>query len=168
MEERRSGAEPARNPPRLDGKLQLAYGTREGDLFIWRVGGSSALNNSWWHYRHDERNTGQYGLDTRRPATVDGLRAKRAGKAGAVLSFTAPGNDWMIGTAAAYDVRYSSQPITPENFASAQSLSGVPAPAPAGTAERFRVTVPSTASYVAVRAVDAAGNLGAMVAVPIG
>ena len=33
--------------PHLDGQLQLAYGTREGDLFLWNVSGSSALNNSF-------------------------------------------------------------------------------------------------------------------------
>jgi hypothetical protein len=154
--------------PRLDGRLQLGYGTREGDLFQWNVSGSSALNNSWWHYRHDERNTGLYGLDTRRPATVDGLSAKRQGGKGLTLSFIAPGNDWMIGRAASYDVRYSDQPITQANFDTATAASGVPTPGPAGTPERFQSQVPSTAAYVAVRAIDPAGNLGAIVSAPIG
>jgi hypothetical protein len=153
--------------PRLDGHLRLVYGTREGDLFQWRVAGRSALNNSWWHYRHDERNTGQYGLDTRRPATAARLSARHLGGGTVLVSFIAPGGDWMIGRAASYDVRYSTQPITPDNFDSATPVSGVPAPSRARTRERLRLAIPATAAYVAVRAIDTAGNLGAVVAVPI-
>ncbi len=54
--------------PRMNGHLALAYGTREGTCSCGTSSGSSGLNNSWWHYRHDEWNTGQYGLDTRPPA----------------------------------------------------------------------------------------------------
>ena len=73
----------------------------------------------------------------------------------------------MIGRAASYEVRYSDQPITQANFDSATAVSGVPTPGPAGTHERLTLQVPSTAAYVAVRAVDSAGNLGAISSVPI-
>jgi hypothetical protein len=74
----------------------------------------------------------------------------------------------MIGKAASYDVRYSAKAITPDNFDSAHSASAVPAPATAGTAESFRLSgVPSAGRYLAVRAVDGAGNLGAEVTVRI-
>jgi hypothetical protein len=140
---------------------------REGDLFRWNVSGSSALNNSWWHYRHDEWNTGQYGLDSRPPATVTGLRAKRRRSGEVLVRFLAPGDDWMIGRAASYDIRYSHSTITPGSFASATPVTGVPAPDPGGTSEEMRLSVPSDASYLAVRAIDPAGNLGAEVTVQI-
>jgi hypothetical protein len=152
--------------PKLNGQMHLAYGTREGDLFDWRVQGDAARNDSWWHYRHDERNTGQYGLDTRRPATINDATAQRAGQ-GVSLAFVAPGDDWMVGRAESYDVRWSAHPITSDNFDSARKVGGLPAPSPAGTQERLRLSLPGTARYLAVRATDDAGNLGAIVAVPI-
>jgi hypothetical protein len=145
--------------PRLDGQLQLAYGTREGDLFLWRVNGDAKKNDSWWHGRHDERNTGQYGLDTRRPAVPDNMSATRSAD-GVLLNFTAPGDDWTVGTATSYDVRWSADPITADNFDSANEVTGVAPPGPAGTSEQLTLDLPSEARYVAVRAVDDAGNLG--------
>ena len=152
--------------PQLDGQLRLVYGTREGDVFAWRVDGAAARNDSWWHYRHDERNTGQYGLDTRRPATVADASARRTGL-GVLLSFLAPGDDWMVGRAASYDVRWSAKPISAADFGAATPVAGVPAPSPAGTREQLALAVPRTARYVALRAIDDAGNLGAIVTVPI-
>jgi hypothetical protein len=55
-------------------------------------------------------------------------------------------------------VATSSTPITAQSFASATRVtSGVPAPAEPGTQQQ--VTVPAS-RYVAIRAVDAAGNVG--------
>jgi hypothetical protein len=42
------------------GRQRLAFGTREGSLFVWRVGGS-AKRDSWPHYHHDARNSGLLG-----------------------------------------------------------------------------------------------------------
>jgi hypothetical protein len=42
------------------GKQRLAFGTREGSLFVWRVGGSPK-RDSWPHYHHDARNSGLFG-----------------------------------------------------------------------------------------------------------
>jgi hypothetical protein len=42
------------------GRQRLAFGTREGSLFIWKVGGS-AKRDSWPHYHHDTRNSGLLG-----------------------------------------------------------------------------------------------------------
>ena len=142
----------------MDGRLSLAYGTREGDLFVWRVRGDTSLNDSWWHYRHDERNTGLYGLDTRRPAAIVDLRRRR-GRA-ITLSWTAPGDDYEVGTAARYDVRVSSKPITETSFWRASAAAGAPTPRPAGTPQTMRLTLGATGVfYVAIRAIDAAGNI---------
>ncbi len=42
------------------GHQRLAFGTREGSLFVWRVGGSAA-RDSWPHYHHDSRNSSLFG-----------------------------------------------------------------------------------------------------------
>lgn len=88
----------------------------------------------------------------------------RCTAAPAVLHWTAPGDDGATGTATRYQIRRSSSMITPANFAAAESLSGAPAPAPAGTAQSFTVDVPQDGKpwYFALRAVDEVGNWSAI------
>jgi hypothetical protein len=147
--------------PKLNGKQHLVYGTREGDLFDWTVPGSAAKNTSWWHYRHDERLTGDYETDSRRPAAIAAVAARRAG-AKVTLRFTAPGDDWNLGTATRYQVRWSARPITQASFARAHAAAAAAKPDKAGTHEALAVRLPAGARYVAVRAVDDAGNAGAV------
>jgi hypothetical protein len=45
------------------GQQQLAYGTREGSLFVWQVGGSPN-HDSWPHYHHDADNSSLFGSET--------------------------------------------------------------------------------------------------------
>lgn len=80
------------------------------------------------------------------------------------LTWTAPGDDGNAGQAAQYDLRYSLSPITTQNFAGATSVSGEPAPQPAGNTETFAVTglTPGTTYYFAIKAADEAGNWSPM------
>jgi hypothetical protein len=65
----------------------------------------------------------------------------------------------MCGAAASYEIVTSASQITPQNFAQATALSGAPIPAAAGTAQSY--ALPKGAlRYVAIRAIDAAGNIG--------
>jgi len=84
------------------------------------------------------------------------------------LRWTAPGNDGTVGTAASYDIRYSTSPITTSNWASATQATGEPAPAAAGTQQTFTVSglTPSRTYYVAIRATDGSGNVGGISNVP--
>jgi hypothetical protein len=84
----------------------------------------------------------------------------RGALAGALLQWTAPGNDGPTGTAARYDLRRSTQPITTATFASADTVAGVPLPATGGTVQTCAVAlpVPGTLYYFALKTVDAAGN----------
>jgi hypothetical protein len=134
--------------PKLDGRQHLVYGTREGDLFDWRVQGDPARSD-WPHYRHDERNTGQYGLDTTRPAVPSAASAKRVG--GRVLvAFTAPGDDMMRGRAKRYVV-------------GGKSIAGVSA----GKRVRTWLALPARSRTVTIRAIDDAGNVSAPAVVRI-
>jgi hypothetical protein len=135
--------------PRMNGQLHYATITREGDLFDWRVKGSSKLNDSWWHYRHDERNSGLFGLDTRRPAVVRSLRARRLAHGRVRLTWRAPGDDYAVGRAKRYEVRVGGR-----------RLRG-PKPLPAGKRQTLVVRLPRHARSVSVRAIDDAGNIGA-------
>ena len=80
--------------------------------------------------------------------------------ASVTLNWTAPGDDGTVGTAAQYDVRYSTSSITNGNFASATQASGEPAPKVAGSAETFTITnlAANTTYYFAIKTADEASN----------
>jgi len=76
------------------------------------------------------------------------------------LTWTAPGDDGTLGTAAQYDLRYSASAITSANFASATRFDTTPTPTASGTSQTVTVTglTPSTAYYFAIKTADNAGN----------
>lgn len=75
------------------------------------------------------------------------------------LTWTAPGDDGRVGTAAAYDLRMLPAPITAAHFHEATPLAA-PAPAPAGTSQAALVAglTPGRRYWFAIETLDAAGN----------
>jgi hypothetical protein len=132
-----------------DGKNEVVALTREGYLWEWKTDGTATANREWPSFRHDEHNTGRYGVDARPPGVV-----RDATLTGTTLSFTAPGDDWYTGRPARYRI------ATGPDAAVVRT-----ATVDAGGRESF--TVPATGG-VCVQAVDAAGNLGKPVAVGSG
>ena len=98
--------------------------------------------------------------ETTPPAAITNLAAPSATQTAVTLTWTAPGNDSITGTASTYDLRYSTAPITSANFASATQVAGVPAPKTAGSAETFTVSglTMSTTYYFAIKTADAVPN----------
>jgi hypothetical protein len=128
--------------------------TRSGTLSVYATPASACSPSSWPNFHHDIANSGDYTRDAVAPGKP--LNVSNANK---VLTWTAPGDDLMCGTATRYQIVTSANPITPQNFAAATPLAGAPAPAAAGTVQSF--PIPRTAlRYVAIRAVDDAGNVG--------
>jgi hypothetical protein len=74
--------------------------------------------------------------------------------------WTAPGDDGREGAVRAYDVRYSTTPITPGNFHLAARHPNPPAPRSAGLRQVAVVggLTEGLTYYFAVKAVDEAGN----------
>jgi hypothetical protein len=144
-----------------NGKDAVVVGLREGWLHAYATPGLASANNDAWHWHQNERNTGHYGDDTRPPMKPANLHATSPTS----ICWTAPGNDWNVGTAASYDLRAFAQPPTPENFASGTPLAGAPAPTAAGTEQC--ATVATTAKYIGLRAIDAAGNISYPAALPV-
>jgi len=76
------------------------------------------------------------------------------------LVWTAPGDDGAVGTAATYEVRVSTAPITLGNWSAASVVGPAPAPLPSGKRQGLTVRGLSsgTTYYFAMRTVDDAGN----------
>lgn len=77
------------------------------------------------------------------PAAVTTLATGTIARTTIQLNWTAVGATGNAGTAASYDLRYlsgGSCPMTAGNFGSGTSVSGLPTPQVAGTAESFTVT----------------------------
>ncbi len=94
------------------------------------------------------------------PAPISDLRASHVDSNEVTLTWTATGDDWNVGQADAYDLRYSTLPITPANWSAATVIAEVPSPQPVGASETFTVPglEPETTYYFAIVASDQAGN----------
>ncbi len=86
------------------------------------------------------------------------------------LSWTASGDDGMTGSANAYDVRFSTAPISEENWESATPALGEPKPQAPGSKETFLVPGldPDTTYYFALKVLDNVGNASTLSNVVIG
>jgi hypothetical protein len=114
-----------------------------------------------------------YGApDTLPPAAIADLTAQPGTAVGSVrLSFTAPGDDDMTGTATSYQVRYSPSPITDQASWEHATLpsSAIPGPLAAGTSQSFELSglMPNAAYYFAIRAMDEEENLAPLSNSPV-
>ncbi|MEO5617676.1 MAG: fibronectin type III domain-containing protein [Candidatus Eisenbacteria bacterium] len=106
--------------------------------------------------------------DVTRPLAIANVSVASVTDSSALLSWSATGDDSLTGTAASYDIRYSTAPITAANFAAATQSTGEPVPTAAGTTQTFNVRGLSRQAtyYFAVRATDDAGNPSALSNVP--
>jgi hypothetical protein len=98
------------------------------------------------------------------PSAITNLAVTDNADTNVTLQWTAPGDDGAIGTATSYDIRYSTSPINPSNWATATPVTGEPTPSAAGTVESMTVTglSPMTTYYFAIRATDDGGIAGAL------
>jgi hypothetical protein len=88
------------------------------------------------------------------PAAVSDLQVIEANATSVNLGWTATGDDGFEGTALFYDLRFSSQPITIDNFFFASPVSA-PAPGEAGTFESVTIAVPPASTvYFALMVYD--------------
>ncbi len=91
-------------------------------------------------------------------------RAQGAGADSVMLSWTAPGDDGNIGTAATYEVRMSTSAIDAGSWSGATVVAGPPAPRAAGTLQSLTVRglTAGTTYWFAIKARDDAGNWAAI------
>jgi len=129
-----------------------------GSILIWQM--------RWWGGNSWGGDSTYFSLETPAnviaPSAVTDLSAEM-GKTTAVLTWTAPGADTTTGTAAFYDLRYSTAPITGANFSSAMRITTAD-PDPAGTLECIGLSSLSscTSYYFAIKTSDADSNSSAI------
>jgi hypothetical protein len=128
--------------------------TRAGELSVYRTPAPACSPSSSPRFHHDAWNSGDYTRDAVPPGRPFSGRVSRG-----VLRFRAPGGDLMCGRAERYELVSSKAPITVANFAFAHRLRVSMAPGRPGALQRLRLPR-GTRRYVALRAVDAAGNVG--------
>jgi hypothetical protein len=133
--------------------------TREGTLAVYSTPAGACSPSSWPFFHHDIANSGDYTRDAVPPGVPLNVSVSNG-----VLSWTAPGNQLLCGTAVRYEIVTSSQPITAENFAAATPLAGAPAPAPAGTTQTYKLPARArrvkVRRYIAIRAIGEQENIG--------
>ena len=99
--------------------------------------------------------------ETLPPAALTDLKAIAISDTEFKLTWTAPGDDYMAGTATAYDIRHFLTPITTNSkWNNATQVIGEPAPSPGGSPDSFIVTGlgPDTNYHFAIKTVDEVNN----------
>ncbi len=126
-----------------DGALEIALGTREGNLFVWKTEGDACQRKEWPKKGHDLHNTGRYSSDADRPGTPTLSRADRDGDH-VIVGFTTTGDDGACGAARSYRVTVGST-----------TVDVMP-----NTKVRLAAAANGAATAVSVQAIDDAGNVG--------
>jgi hypothetical protein len=144
-------------------KKVVIAATRAGRIQAFSTPAAACSPSSWPQFHHDRANSG----DLRRDATPPGRPTDLAFD-GRALTFDAPGDDLLCGTAKAFEVRTSARPITAATFGAAEAVAAEGAPRAAGEGASLPVAAGMLRRYVAVRAVDEQGNVGRTVALDRG
>jgi phosphodiesterase/alkaline phosphatase D-like protein len=110
------------------------------------------------------------GPDLVAPEAITDLAVGTTTTSSITVSWTAPGDDGSTGTATAYDLRYSTGPITSSTFSTATQVTGEPAPQSAGTHQSMTISGLSAATpyYFAIVASDEVPNTSLLSNVPSG
>ncbi|MFD0671977.1 discoidin domain-containing protein, partial [Cohnella sp. GCM10027633] len=98
------------------------------------------------------------------PAAVSNLAATAIGSNSATLRWIAPGDSGTAGTAASYEIRYGTSPITEGNWSAATLVAGAPAPLAAGSQQTMNVggLTEETTYYFALKTTDGVGNVSGL------
>ena len=126
--------------------------TRRGTLFVYDTPAPACPLGSWPRFHHDNANSGVLGRDAVSPGAPTDAKVL-----GSALAFKAPGDDLLCGKVDHYEVVTSDVPINGSDFGGA---AGQPATVAAPGADQTLNLDFALRRYVAVRAVDEAGNVG--------
>ncbi|UCG52709.1 MAG: fibronectin type III domain-containing protein [Candidatus Latescibacterota bacterium] len=143
---------------------------RSGQLENVRVGGLEPGTSYFFSLKTSDEMSNESGLsnvatgatlqESSPPSNVTDLVATAIGESSFTLAWTAPGDDGMTGTASQYDMRYSTWPITEQDWGLAARVEGEPPPKPAGRLEVLTVDglEPETNYFFALKTSDDVPN----------
>lgn len=136
-------------------------GLSAGTLYNYRVRSRDTAGNESVSTNQTFTTQSAPAADTTAPARVTSLSGSNITETSVDVSWTAPGDDEALGTAASYDIRYSTTPITDATWPDAAQATGEPAPKASGSSESFSlVGLSSNTQYsIALRVRDEAGNI---------
>ena len=153
-----------------DGATEIAAGTSLADsnVYTYDAGAAtwSAGLSRWPTPRGDMARTASHAFGTPplliadriRPARVTDLLATPYGTAGAIVTFTATGDDSLSGQADHTELRRSTAPLDDQNFAGGILVNSAP-PGPPGTFHIVQDPLPAGSTFwYAVRIFDREGN----------
>ncbi|HPV70775.1 MAG TPA: fibronectin type III domain-containing protein [Candidatus Magasanikbacteria bacterium] len=125
--------------------------------------GSTTVSGTYTEPDDDGPGPGQTE-DTTAPASISNLAIVSVTANNVGLSWIAPGDDGIYGTAASYDLRYSSNSLDSNNWNTATAANGEPTPLTAGNNQSFVVNNLSAATtyYFALKTIDDAGNISSL------
>ena len=108
--------------------------------------------------------SGATSTETTAPSAIANLGAGSPTEHSVELSWTAPGDDAMTGTAAQYSIRYSTAYITEANFNAATAVASPPTPLAGGTYQSFVITglLSGTTYFFAIKTADEVPNWSAV------
>ncbi len=123
----------------------------------WSTAGDPATNNQWWHWHHDEYNSGLYGLYTRPPGAPRSISRNEKSSS---ISFIAPGNRWYTGEVASYTVTFNGLKV-PTGYPQGTATSTTITVKPQGQAGSIdSIIIPAGTQSATVQAVNTYGLNG--------
>ena len=131
-----SGTDKAVNSMEGVGTNYSAIQVSAGDVLRFEASGGEVFWIPTVAYTDGGNKTEDAGLT---PAAITDLTVLEKTHNKAVLQWTAPGRDGAEGTASKYEIRYSTQEITGENFEEAARVSAVPFPKAGGAVQQVEV-----------------------------
>ena len=170
------------------------YNLSDGQLTIWLYGGEPIIgdgliislnirilddaptNTTLLSFSHSYINEGSPQVatdnseisilpwDVISPSTISDLSIELVGPDYVQISWTSPGDDDVIGTAAEYDIRYAQVELTETNWNAAQQLLEIPAPSVSGNHETIIIDeLSSTHHYfMGIKTIDDRNNLSSL------
>jgi chitodextrinase len=143
---------------------QLVVGGLSADTIYFFALKAADEDLNWSETSNVATDTTEAAPDITPPAQVTDIAVIAVTDSSATLTWSAPGDDGMVGTASVYDLRYSLNEMTEENWNTADVAQMLPAPGVAGAVETFTVErlASETRCYFALKAADDASNWSAM------
>jgi len=139
-------------------------GLSAGTTYNYRVRSKDASGNESVSTNQTFSTQTAQVADTTAPAAITNIASSNITETSVDLSWTATGDDGSSGTAASYDIRYSTTPITDSTWSNATQVTGEPAPKTTGLGESFSLVGLSSATEytIAIRVIDEAGNISVL------